>query len=89
MGYNLAMKLADKIAVVTGASTGIGRAISAELAKEGAVIYLVARSESGLQQTQSIIEKNGGKAELFPTDLSNIDAINRLIASDQNKNKGD
>ena len=67
-----------KIAIVTGASTGIGRAIAAELARKSSIVGLVARSVDGLNKTLSIIRKNGGEGEIFPTDLKSIKKIQNL-----------
>lgn len=68
-----------KFAMVTGASTGIGRAISIELSKHGYFVALVGRSEMGLVETQNQLidgESNGG---IFTCDLSQIDQIEKLI----------
>lgn len=73
------MKLKNKFAVVTGASTGIGRAISIALGKEGVFISLVARTKDKLEETKRLVKLAGGEAEIFPTDLSQIDSINRFI----------
>ena len=54
------MKLKNKFAVVTGASTGIGRAISVALAKEGAFVGLVARTKDRLKETKKLVNKAGG-----------------------------
>jgi len=59
----------NKIAVVTGASSGIGREIAALFAKNGATVALVGRNAEKLEQTKSIITKNKGKAEIFIADL--------------------
>src|SRR3990167_10323176 len=74
------MKLAAKISVVTGASTGIGQAIAVGFSQEGATVYLTARSEAGLKETKKLIEANGGKAEILPSDLSQSEDIKKLIA---------
>lgn len=68
-----------KFAVVTGASTGIGRAVAIALAKKGFFIALVARRIDKLEETKKLIVDAGGKAEIFPTDLSKIESINELI----------
>lgn len=73
------MLLNNKFAVVTGASVGIGREISISLSKQGVFVALVARNESGLKETKKIIDKTGGKAKIYPTDLSQTDSINKLI----------
>ena len=73
------MKLKNKFAVVTGASTGIGREISIALGKEGGFIALVARSKGPLLETKNLVEKAGGGAEIFPTDLAQIDSVNNLV----------
>lgn len=72
------MKLKNKYALVTGASTGIGRAIAIELAKEGAGVCLVARREEKLKETQKIIEDLGGSASYVVCDLEKDGAIDEL-----------
>lgn len=54
------MKLKNKFAICTGASTGIGRTIALALAKEGAFVALVARTEERLLATKHLIERGGG-----------------------------
>lgn len=73
------MKLNGKLAVVTGASTGIGRAIAVELARESALVYLVARNSGGLLKTKGLIRKAGGNSDALVADLSRVDKINNLI----------
>lgn len=63
------MKLANRVAVVTGASTGIGRAISVAIAQRGATVCLVGRSAEGLNDTYARIVNQGGKAHIFNCDL--------------------
>ncbi len=72
-------KLANKYAVVTGASTGIGKAIAIEFAKQGAFVFLTARTEDRLKVVQQIIGKNVGKAKAVPADLSSVKSTNGLI----------
>lgn len=59
----------EKVYVVTGASTGIGRAICIELSSTNACFALVGRNMDGLKQTQNEIEQLGAKAEIFIADL--------------------
>ena len=54
------MKLQNKTAIVTAASTGIGRETAIALAKEGARVLLVARTEDKLRETKRLIEREGG-----------------------------
>ncbi len=75
------MKLKNKFAVVTGASTGIGRAVAIELAKEGFYIALVGRANDKLLVTKNLIVKEGGQAEVILGDFSNIDSLRRLITT--------
>lgn len=74
------MKLKNKFAIVTGASTGIGRAIAIRLGRQGAFIALVARRKKRLDETKGLIEKAGGKAKSFVVDLSKIASINQFIS---------
>lgn len=72
------MKFNKKVAVVTGASTGIGRNISQVIAANGGRVALVARSIERLKETQKLIIDSGGEAKIFPTDLRDEAAINKL-----------
>lgn len=82
------MKMESMVAVVTGASVGIGRAIAAAIASEGGKVALVARSSDGLETTRKSIENAGGTAKVFVTDLRNEEDIIRL-AEDVKKEFGD
>ena len=73
--------LEGRIALVTGASRGIGRASAIALAKAGAHVILVARPVGGLEETDDEIQKAGGSATLVPLSLREFDAIDRLGAS--------
>jgi 3-oxoacyl-[acyl-carrier protein] reductase len=71
----------NKFAIVTGASTGIGRATAIELGRNGVTVALVARSKEKLEETKKSVEEVGGKGIVFEADLSNINSINNLIQS--------
>jgi NAD(P)-dependent dehydrogenase (short-subunit alcohol dehydrogenase family) len=73
--------LEGRIALVTGASRGIGRASAIALAAAGAHVILVARTVGGLEETDDEIQKAGGTATLVPMNLRDFDAIDRLGAS--------
>jgi len=70
--------LSDKIALVTGASRGIGFALARELAKAGAHVIAVARTTGGLEELDDRIKSDGGSATLVPLDLKDSDGIARL-----------
>ena len=72
-------KLKGKVAVVTGGSRDIGRAISIKLAKEGAkVVVNYYNSESGATETVDVIKSMGGDAIAIKADVSNLEDIKRL-----------
>ncbi|UFX48451.1 SDR family NAD(P)-dependent oxidoreductase [Bradyrhizobium sp. 41S5] len=70
--------LASRIALVTGASRGIGYATSVALAKAGAHVVAVARTQGGLEELDDEIRKDGGSATLVPLSLTDYDGIARL-----------
>ena len=70
--------LSGKIAVVTGASRGIGYALGLALAREGAHVIAVARTVGGLEELDDEIKAAGGSATLVPADLKDFPAIDRL-----------
>jgi NAD(P)-dependent dehydrogenase (short-subunit alcohol dehydrogenase family) len=70
--------LADRIALVTGASRGIGYATALALAKAGAHIVAVARTVGGLEELDDAIKAQGGAATLVPLDLKDNAGIDRL-----------
>ena len=70
--------LSDRIALVTGASRGIGAALALELAQAGAHIVAVARTVGGLEELDDKIKAKGGSATLVPLDVKDTDGIARL-----------
>jgi NAD(P)-dependent dehydrogenase (short-subunit alcohol dehydrogenase family) len=73
--------LSGRIALVTGASRGIGRAAAIALGRAGAHVICVARTVGGLEDTDDAIQKEGGTATLVPLNLKDVAAIDRLGAS--------
>jgi len=72
-------KLEGRIALITGASRGIGRAIAQGFAAEGAAIAVTARSEAELQSLAAEVEQTGGRALVIPADLSDAGAPARVV----------
>src|SRR5689334_21752462 len=70
--------LAGKIALVTGASRGIGHATALALARAGAHVVAVARTVGGLEELDDAIRAGGGTATLVPLDLKDSEGIGRL-----------
>ncbi len=64
--------------VITGASSGIGRATALKAARAGGIPILVARGKDGLHDVQAEIEALGGTAASYPCDLSDLESIDRL-----------
>lgn len=72
---------ADKIALVTGASKGIGAATALRLAKDGAHVILTARDAKRLESVEEAIFEAGGSATIAPMDLTDGDSIARLATA--------
>ena len=73
------MILQDRIAVITGAGSGIGRGGAEILAREGAHVVVADLSIDRSEETVEIIKKAGGSAETKPTDVTDNDALEKLI----------
>ncbi len=74
-------RLAGRVALITGASRGIGAAVARRFAAEGAHVILVARTVGGLEEVDDAIRASGGTATLVPLDLVDFDHIDRLGAA--------
>lgn len=68
----------NSVIVITGASTGIGRATAMEFAKQGATLLLAARNEAPLQEVAQECQRVGGTAVAMPTDMTNESAVQAL-----------
>jgi len=77
--------LSGKVSLVTGASRGVGRAIALKLAEVGAETALLARSTEALKELAEQIQSAGGRAECFPCDASEADAIEAAVADVRRK----
>jgi NAD(P)-dependent dehydrogenase (short-subunit alcohol dehydrogenase family) len=73
--------LSGKLALVTGASRGIGAATAEALAKVGAHVVLVARTADALEQVEERIHEAGGSATIAPVDLTEGESIGKLAAA--------
>ena len=73
--------LEGRLAVVTGASRGIGYEAALGLAKAGAHVIAIARTVGGLEDLDDAIREDGGGATLVPLDLTEFDASDRLGGS--------
>ena len=77
----MTLPLSSRIALVTGASRGIGYATARALAKAGAHVIAVARTQGGLEELDDEIRKDGGAATLVPLNLTDFEGIARLGAA--------
>jgi NAD(P)-dependent dehydrogenase (short-subunit alcohol dehydrogenase family) len=71
-------RLVGRVALVTGASRGLGAAIARRFAAEGAELILLARTVGGLEETDDAVRAAGGHATLVPLDLTDFPALDRL-----------
>lgn len=81
MAMNDNRPLDGQIALVTGASRGIGAATAAKLAAHGAHVIITARTTAGLEELEDQIHEAGGSATIAPLDLADGDAIARLASA--------
>ncbi|WP_248446863.1 SDR family NAD(P)-dependent oxidoreductase [Sinorhizobium meliloti] len=73
------MRFEDKVVIVTGAAGGIGRAISARFATEGATVIVTDMNGEGAEATVAQIVNDGGKARAFASDISNAEGCRAII----------
>lgn len=79
--YGLTVDLKGHVAIVTGASQGLGRSMAIALGANGAQVICVARNEAKLLETQAAIVEAGGQAEIRPCDVSQREPVDALIDS--------
>jgi hypothetical protein len=79
------MKLEGKVAIITGASSGIGKATAKKLAGAGARVVLAARRKNELEKIKADIEKGGGEALVVETDVTNRDDVKKLARATKDK----
>ncbi len=75
------MRLTHKVAIVTGAASGIGRASACLFASEGASVVVADVDGAGGQETASIINRNGGKAIFVRVDVSSASDVQRMVSA--------
>src|SRR5438034_1051832 len=74
-GRPMRLRMRGKIAVVTGASSGVGRAISRAFAEQGARVALIARNADGLEAAATEVRRRGGEAMVLPLDVADPRAV--------------
>ena len=74
----MSFELAGKVVLVTGASSGIGKAVSLEVARRGAKAILAARRQQALQAVVDKIQSMGGEAIAIPTDMAETQQVEAL-----------
>jgi len=72
-------KLNESVTIITGASSGIGAATALKLAKEGNRIILVSRADDKIEKVKQQIEHEGGQAEVFVADVTDIEQMKAMV----------
>ncbi len=78
-GMTISIDLTDKVALVTGAGRGIGRAVAVALARAGADLCLTARTESQLEETAALVRAEGRRALVAPADATVGEAVHSAV----------
>ena len=78
------MRLADKVAIITGAGSGMGRASACLFAKEGAKVSVVDINVAGGQQTVELIKRSGGVAQFINADVAKASDVERMVQATVN-----
>lgn len=73
------MILSGKVALITGAGTGLGKATAIAMASEGAIVVLCGRRRNKLEEVQLLIQDKGGTATVLPADVSSEEEVTELI----------
>lgn len=82
------ISLKGKVAIVTGASEGLGRAVAVGLAEQGCKVALLARTKGNLEKVKRAIAKGGGQALVIPCDVTKPDQVRRAVAQVEKEWKG-
>lgn len=81
------MRFTDEVVLVTGSTRGIGKAIAAAFAKEGATSLVVGRNDALVEETVKSIVKDGGKADGFVCDVTVVDQVQETVNKILDKHK--
>ena len=77
---SLAGAVRGKTVMITGASSGIGKAAATKIAQAGGRVLLVARTPEKLEETKAEIEEKGGRADIYQADVADMDSCDRLVS---------
>ena len=72
-------RLKDKVAIITGAASGIGRQTALRFAQEGARVVVSDRNRSGGEETQRLLKEAGSDALFVPVDVSKSDQVENMV----------